>query len=49
MRRGSELQVFNRGGKEVEPFVGSTYVFQGPAEEGDNEGFSLRKFRESVV
>ena len=49
MRGGSELQVFNRDGKEVEPFVGSTYGFQGPAEEGDDEGFSLRKFRESVV
>ena len=45
----SKLQVFNRGGKEIEPFVGSVYGFQSPAEEGDDEGFSLGKFRERVV
>ena len=41
MRGGSELQVFNRGSKEVEPFVGSAYGFQSSAEKGDDEGFSL--------
>jgi len=46
---GSELQVFNRGREEVAPFVGSTYGFQSPAKEGDDKGFSLRKFRERVV
>ena len=49
LRWGSEFQVLNGGGEEVEPFIGSTYGFQSPAEEGDDEGFSLGKFRERVV
>ena len=49
LRGGSDFQVFNRGSKEVEPFVGSAYGFQSPAEKGDNEGFSLGEFRKGVV
>ena len=49
LRRSSDFQVFNRGSKEVEPFIGSAYGFQSPAEKGDDEGFSLGKFRKGVV
>ena len=49
LQGGSELQVLNCGGKEIDSFVGGAYGFQSPAEEGDDEGFSLGKLRERVV
>ena len=44
MSWGGKLQVLNRGGKEVEPFIGGSYSFQGAADEGNENGFSIREF-----
>ena len=49
LSRGGKLQILNRGSKEVKPFIGSSYGFQGSAEEGDDVSFSLRELSEGKV